>query len=511
MCGILFIAQDDAARITRTRAEDALRRQQWRGPDAMHLLTLADGRVHLGHNRLAIIDPTARADQPMRSRDGRYTIVFNGEIYNFRELRHKHRLDTQTESDTETVLAGYALKGEAFLEELEGMYAFVIHDALAGTWIAARDALGIKPLYLCSGTHGTVIASEPAVVAALCHAPVDEESIAEWRVIRRPVPGASFFVGVNELLPGTLHRSDGSETALWSLRQRNDRFDDERFEALLREVVHQHELSDVDNVALLSGGIDSAAILALSRAPRAYTVGLAASNEFDAAADTARRLGRGLQTVTVTEAQVQDSWRSLARQRGEPLSVPNEALIHAACSAMRTSEKVVLTGEGADELLFGYDRVYRSAAGAARFELGAFLSLYAYSDRTPPTRRLLDCFESLAQTPRAIDVVEDFFFRVHLPGLLRRMDFASMAASKEARVPFADRRLVDHCYRLPAADKLDALQSKKPLRALLRRLGLNGPLERPKIGFAVQAPGGTGRLDEYRAFQALNLEALSWS
>ena len=76
MCGILFIAQDDAARLPRARAEDALKRQQWRGPDAMHLLTLADGRVHLGHNRLAIIDPTARADQPMRSRDGRYTIVF---------------------------------------------------------------------------------------------------------------------------------------------------------------------------------------------------------------------------------------------------------------------------------------------------------------------------------------------------------------------------------------------------------------------------------------------------
>ena len=215
--------------------------------------------------------------------------------------------------------------------------------------------------------------------------------------------------------------------------------------------------------------------------------------------------------MTITAAQLQERWRSLARQRGEPLALPNEALIHAACSAMRPSEKVVLTGEGADELLFGYDRVYRWAAGAARFDLGAFLSLYAYSDRMLPTRRLLDCFDALAQAPRAIDVVEDFFLRVHLPGLLRRMDFASMAASKEARVPFADRRLVDYCYRLPAADKLDAVHSKKPLRGLLRKLGLNGPLQRPKIGFAVQAPGGSSRLDEYRAFQALNLEALSWS
>jgi asparagine synthetase B (glutamine-hydrolysing) len=129
-----------------------------------------------------------------------------------------------------------------------------------------------------------------------------------------------------------------------------------------------------------------------------------------------------------------------------------------------------------------------------------------------PTRRLLDCLDALAEAARRpLDIVEDFFYRVHLPGLLRRMDFASMAASKEARVPFADRRLVELCYRTPVESRLDAQASKKPLRALLARLGLHGPLARPKIGFAARADAQASRDQEYRAFQAHNLEALGWS
>jgi asparagine synthase (glutamine-hydrolysing) len=517
MCGILFIAQREPARIGQREAAAALAQQRWRGPDAERLVTLDGGRVHLGHNRLAIIDPGQRADQPMRSRDGRYTIVFNGEIYNHRDLARAFALDElRTASDTEVLLEGYARHGEDFVERLEGMYAFVIHDAMARSWIAARDALGIKPLYWHEAADRTVvIASEPAVVASLAGAPVDAQSLAEWRLVRRPVPGASFFVGVHELPPGTLRRSDGSTRTLWRLARHNDRFDQVRFEALLHQVVREHELSDVDNVALLSGGIDSAAIVALSQLRRAYSVGLDTGNEFAGAAETARALGRTLETVAVTEAQLHARWARLARLRGEPLALPNEALIHAACAAMRPGEKVVLTGEGADELLFGYDRLFRWAAANERFDRAAFLSMYGYSARTAPTRRLADWIGAIVEGAcgRPIDVVEDFFYKLHLPGLLRRMDFASMAASKEARVPFADRRLVDHCYRLPAAAKLDASEAKKPLRELLARLGLKGPLARPKIGFAARADAANtmSRDDEYAAFRALNLEALGWS
>ena len=258
MCGILFIAQRDAARIPPAAAATALARQRWRGPDAEHLLTLDDGRVHLGHNRLAIIDPS-RADQPMSSRDGRYSIVFNGEIYNYRELRRDldaapaHRLRHRG-------AAGRLTRATArrFWSGSRACSPSSSYDALARRWVAARDPLGIKPLYLHEGREAVVIASEPAVVASLCDAGVDAQSIAEWRLVRRPVPGASFFVGVQELPPGSLRRSDGSTRTIWHLARRNDRFDAPRFEGLLRQVVQEHELSDVDNVALLSGGIDSA-------------------------------------------------------------------------------------------------------------------------------------------------------------------------------------------------------------------------------------------------------------
>jgi len=511
MCGLLYLQQPTALGIDSDAAAAALQRQHWRGPDATQLLTLHEGRVHIGHNRLAIVDPDSRSDQPMRSADGRYVIVFNGEIYNHRELKARHGLATRTTSDTEVLLAGYAQLGEGFLRELEGMYAFVIHDTHTQAWVAARDALGIKPLYLHRGAGLTAFASEPAVLASLVGASVDAESVAEWRLIRRPVPGRSFFHGVHEVLPGQLLRSDGSSTALWQLAQQHERFDAEAFEALLITVAQEHERSDVSNVALLSGGIDSAVILALTDTRKAYTVGLTAHNEFSAAADTASALNRELDTVDLSAQALVESWRLLTRLRGEPLSVPNEGLIYTVCAAMTPAEKVVLTGEGADELLFGYDRIYRWALSQQRFDPHAFLRHYGYSDTQAPTARLLDLLNGLAEGKRPIDAVEDFFFTVHLPGLLRRMDFASMAASKEARVPFADRRLVDYCYRAASSARLDAQHSKLPLRALLSRRGLNAPLHRPKIGFAASLTAQTSRADEYRRFQDLVLEELSWS
>jgi len=511
MCGILFIAQHDASRVDAASAAAALDRQRWRGPDAQRLLTLADGRVHLGHNRLAIIDPDARADQPMVSACGRYTVVFNGEIYNHRALRERHALQVRTGSDTEVLLEGFARFGEAFVAQLEGMFAFVLHDRVQGSWIAARDAMGIKPLYVHRSSGLVVLASEPATVAALAGDSVDADSVQEWRLLRRPVPGRSFFRGVDELLPGHLLRSDGSTHRFWALERRRDRFDAEGFDALLSGIVREHELSDVRNTALLSGGIDSALIVAMSQVGRTYSVGLREANEFAGAADTARALRRELVEVPIGGDELVERWRFLTRLRGEPLALPNEALIHAACGAMAPDEKVVLTGEGADELMFGYDGLYRWALAAPRFDAAEFLQRYGYAADAAPTARFADWLCTLAEGKSAIDAVEDFFFTFHLPGLLRRMDFASMAASKEARVPFADRRLVEHCYRVGAAEKIDARESKIPLRRALARRQLHGPLARRKIGFSTLAHPAVSRHDEYRRFQTHVLKELAWS
>ena len=521
MCGILFVHATRPERLAREDVARALARQGFRGPDAEQLLGLRDGTIWMGHNRLAIVDPLPRSDQPFALDGGRWHIVFNGEIYNHAELRRKHRLDERvvlrTTSDTETLLAGYALMGEAFLDELEGMYAFVIVDALSGEWIAARDPLGIKPLHRVDTAWGTAFASEPAALAQLAGSAVDAQSLREWRLVRRPAPGHTFFVGVDEVQPGERMHSDGRRTRGWRWEPSGEELEQGAFDALLARVVRDHEMSDVDNVALLSGGIDSALIVALSRVARTYSAGLPESNEFDAAADTARALGRACVPVSIADTSLAARWRELARLRGEPLSVPNEALIHAACSAMSPAEKVVLTGEGADELMFGYDRIFAWAAQASArgepLDRDAFFRLYGYSDDLDPGPRLAAWIDKLARGKTVLEFVEDFFWQLHLPGLLRRMDFASMAAGKEARVPFADRRLARMCYRQRGELKLDAGGAKRPLREMLSVRGLNGPLARAKVGFVARTAGHrqASRQQEYRVFQDLSLEALSWT
>lgn len=511
MCGVLFAERTPESKVSIARFEAALDRQKWRGPDAQHTLSTNNGRFLLGHTRLSIIDPTSRSDQPMISRDERYAIIYNGEIYNHLEVRSMLKGEFRTTSDTETVLEGYAQLGEKIFDIIDGMFALVILNCKTGQWVAARDALGIKPLFIGFGKDGTtVIGSEAPVVASLAEASPCPLAVEEWRLIRRPIPGASFFVGVEEILPGNLRRNDGTTTAFWELKPSNEPYEQALFESLVRETIIQHELSDVQNVALLSGGLDSAVITALSSVARCYCVGLPNNNEFDGAAETATALGRELQTVIITPEMLRESWRELAQLRGEPLGLPNEGLIYTVCKAMQPMEKVVLTGEGADELVFGYDGIYRWALSGPWQGVDAFLKRYGYRAVPKPTERLTHYINSMAVGMRTIDFMEDFFYRVHLPGLLRRMDFASMAASKEARVPFVSKRLISYMYRRPSVVKITSKESKLPLRKMAKRLGLHGALNRKKIGFSAQIQTNNSPINEYATFQDTVLEALGW-
>lgn len=511
MCGFIFSEQTYGNQISKDRFESALNRQKWRGPDAQHILSINEGRFLIGHNRLSIIDPDARSDQPMISRNGRFVIVFNGEVYNHLEIRHKLGIDFKTKSDTETILEGYSLIGESIFSLIDGMFALVILDCLSGNWIAARDPLGIKPLFIGHDPRGmTVIGSEAPVVASLIDAPPCPIAIEEWRLIRRPVPGASFFQGVNEILPGTVRRSNGSTKVFWELTPMDQPYEQEVFERLLRATINQHELSDVQNVSLLSGGLDSAVITALSSVSRAYCIGLPENNEFKGASETATVLGRELVNVTITPDDLRNNWRELTVMRGEPLGLPNEGLIYGVCKKMQPMEKVVLTGEGADELLFGYDGIYRWASSKPWQGVQEFLARYGYASPVRLTERLSTYIENLKSSKDSIEFVEDFFYLVHLPGLLRRMDFASMAASKEARVPFVSKNLINYMYRRPHEIKINKSDSKLPLRQLATKLNLHGALARKKIGFSAQIESSKSRFIEYAEFQSIVLESLKW-
>ncbi|MCW5726925.1 asparagine synthase (glutamine-hydrolyzing) [Parvibaculum sp.] len=512
MCGILFVHQGPALPIDPARFRKALERQSWRGPDATGTAVHRDGQLLLGNNRLSIIDPLPHSNQPIRSGDGRYEIVFNGEIYNHVALREKFDLVCRHGSDTETIVELFSRIGTDAFGHLDGMFALVIVDLQTTKWWAVRDFAGIKPLYYSSTADAVVIASEPATVDALRPSSRDAAALDELRLARRPVPGHSFFEGVKELLPGHVLTSDGDIYRFTGISvEPRDAFDQDRLAELLRRSVYTHEMSDVPVVSMLSGGIDSALVAALSSVRETYCVGLPDNNECDAARDTARETGKNLNTVLTDADEMTETWRRLCRLRGEPLSVPNEGLIYLCCKAMKPSEKVVLTGEGADELFFGYDGIFRWALDAAWPGAEAFLRRYGYSDTVPVGRRLSDYVEEMKAGKSVLDFVEDFFLHFHLPGLLRRMDFASMAASREARVPFVSRDLVQYMYRREAHLRLDPSESKIPLRRLCDNLGTRSTLERRKIGFSATPSSVSTRQEEYRRFYDLCLEAIEWS
>lgn len=510
MCGLLFLEQASSSMVSQDAFAQAVHAQAWRGPDSTNVEFLSGGLRMLGHNRLSILDDRVCANMPMRSRDGRYLIIYNGEIYNHLALREQFGLECQTGSDTETLIEGWALLGQKILPLFDGMYAFVIFDLKDNKWVCARDPFGIKPLYIHQRGGLTIIGSEPAQVAKLCRADPCEQAIEEWRLIRRPTPGHSFFKGVREVLPGTVLHSNGNAQTFLSLTPSTPPFDQADFEQMVVDSVQAHEMNDHETVALLSGGVDSAVIVAASSVQHCYSVGLDDNNEFEAATQTARLTNKTIHCTSLSTEQLRQNWRDLTKLRSEPLSVPNEGLIYAACKAMSPSQKVVLTGEGADELLFGYDRIFNWAEETANFTLEEFMQRYGYASPDHMTPRLREHLLRLCQGKKPIDFVEDFFLQIHLPCLLRRMDFASMAASKEARVPFVTKQLQSYMYRRPMAERSRKGVSKAPLRDLARRFGLNDASNRTKIGFSAKTDAQTSMQQEYTHFQSLVLESLGW-
>ena len=484
MCGFLFVSQNQNE-ISEDEFERTVDLQVWRGPDAKSVLVSAGGSVMFGHNRLSIIDPYSRSNQPMKSECGRYTIVYNGEIYNHLSVRDELGLSCITASDTETLLAGFQKLGLKILDYIDGMFAFVVYDHSESCWYAARDRFGIKPLFIFRDKNKVVIGSEAGAIAKMLNLTTDSESIKEWKLLRRPVPGYSFFENLQEFPPASYCSSEMNHfETYWELLPAEEPYSQGVFNSLLEESVKEHQLSDVENVSLLSGGIDSALITLLSDVGRAYSVGSKSNNEFEGANESASVSNVELKEVVVDEVLLDSTWRKLIQLRGEPLSVPNEGLIYLVCMQMDSTEKVVLTGEGADELLFGYDGIFRWALKDEWEGEVAFLRRYGYALDVQPSRRSIEYVRKLKKSKSVIEFVEDFFWFFHLPGLLRRMDFASMAASKEARVPFVSRKLAEYMYRRPHQVKINQVESKIPARSFALSVGLSGAVARKKIGFS---------------------------
>ena len=527
-----------------------------RGPDdegRCHFRSAGIGHhVFLGHRRLAIIDPEG-AHQPMCDAASGLALTFNGEIYNFRQLRDElSRLGYcfTRDSDTEVLLRAYQHWGSEVVHHLRGMFAFAIWDARNERLFLARDRFGEKPLFLYQNGNGLYFASE---IKALLRVPgvtvrVNLEAVWDYLAYRY-VPGPkTLFTGIRKLLPGTTatwERGKLKEERYWtapdsspSRLQQPQRDAVPAFLSRLDEAVKLQMVSDVPFGAFLSGGLDSSTIVALmsrhNGMVKTFSVGFEEDSysELAYAAEVAMHLGTQHHEIVVAHRDIIDRLPRLVAFRDAPVSEPSDIPIYMlACEAAR-SVKMVLTGEGSDEILGGYPKhaVERFAQGYQllpgylrhRFIEPLTRALpYGYRRiKTAVTNlniedwreRYVRWFGALNRTerdrlsvlrlngtpvtdappfdadPRSSALRRILYFdqASWLPdNLLERGDRMTMAASIEARVPFLDHELAEFVSSLPDNFRVRGWCGKWILREAGKRLIPDRILTRPKVGFRV--------------------------
>ncbi|MBR0672283.1 asparagine synthase (glutamine-hydrolyzing) [Neoroseomonas soli] len=507
MCGIAGLALKPGE-VPSPAVLDALARAlAHRGPDGHghHV----QGNVALSHARLAIIDLTT-GDQPLHS--GAASLVGNGEVYNYRELRAENALDCVTQSDCEPPLHLFRRDGAAFADSLRGMYALAIHDRASHHVVLARDPFGIKPLYLAETGQGIAFASEPqALIAAGLVTPrLREPALHELLQLQFTTGAETIFEGITRLLPGeTIVISDGAIVE----RHRRAALPEggpesiteeaalARLDAALAESVDLHQRSDVPYGMFLSGGTDSAAILAMmarlnEKPVLAFTAGFdvpGAADEREAAARAAQAAGAKHVTLNVTRQEVFRHLPEIVACMDDPAA--DYAIIPTWFLAQRARQevKVVLSGEGGDEIFGGYGR-YRSAmkpwwlGGKAMRAHGAFDRLDVLREAPRGWRDGIEAASAAAATPgrtrlqaaQALDVAD------WLPNdLLTKLDRCLMAHAVEGRTPFLDAGVAAAAFRLPDAMKVRNGQGKWILRQWLARHFPASEPFRKKQGFTV--------------------------
>ena len=527
-----------------------------RGPDGAGSCAFnasSGHRVMLGHRRLAIIDPNG-SRQPMRDDAAGLALTFNGEIFNFRELRReleKHGYQFERDSDTEVLLRAYQHWGEEVVQHLRGQFAFALWDARKERLFLARDRFGEKPLFLYEANGALYFASEIKALLARSAQRPEVDLAAVWDCLAyRYVPGPrTLFRGIRKLAPATsLTWQNGRvrETRYWTppdrLRRENGRGPAQpvaEFLHRLEEAVSLQMVSDVPFGAFLSGGLDSSMIVALmsryGSQVKTFSVGFAEDryNELAYAGQIARQFGTEHHEMVVSHRDLMSRLPQLVSQRDAPVSEPSDIPVFMlACEAAR-SVKMVLTGEGSDEILGGYRKhvaeslgwLYRSVPGVLRRTLigplvhalplryrelkiaAGSLNIENRSERYVrwfgaldfagrKRLSLLGAHESRARDDlppfdsepgnSALRRLLYFDQTSWLPdNLLERGDRMTMAASIESRMPFLDHKLAEYASSLPDAMRVDGLRTKVVLREAAKSLLPPAIITRPKIGFRV--------------------------
>ncbi len=556
MCGITLCYHADGQQADEAIIRRMIKSLAHRGPDALtHIMR---GPVSLGHTRLSIVD-ISEGDQPMLSDDERFALVFNGEIYNYQALRaelEKDGIPFKTHSDTEVVLRLFERDGLACVSALRGMFAFAVHDLATGHLHLVRDRLGIKPLFYHWDGDMLLAASEAKALFASGYidAQLNPNAIRAYFRYQFAVSPQTLFQDIVELPPGhTLSLTAGGEPQLkqyWDLafpqddeyESLDEAFWSARFASALDDAAGTHIIGDVPIGAYLSGGIDSAATTHLlnTHTPttatdkvQSYTIRFSnpANDESALAKNIADHLGVPNETILLDDAreagflaEFQQCLYHLEQPQRMALDVPHFML---SGLVQRNGQKVVFTGDGADEILGGYDcyrqdamRIWgnqqKNSRQRRRYYLNEYRQNFAdahvrflFEQHRPKKQRavirrfgcypawhdfwqILDdisapLFSDALQTEddAAMDALSENMrnnieglhplnqslyieTKTRLPGwILWKSDRLSMAHSVEARVPFMDHPLVELAARVPPGLKLNGMDEKYILRKVM--------------------------------------------
>lgn len=543
MCGILTAIGHH----NKQSFEKALCTLSHRGPDAQGIW--GEKEVLMGHTRLSIIDLDKRSNQPMV--DERYALVFNGEIYNFEELKCEYALTCKTTSDTEVLIKLYEKLGHAMLSKLNGMFAFCLYDRKTQELFMARDRFGKKPLYF-SQSKGLMVASEiKAILTLLQSTPVmSMQGFESYFAFQSTLPPHTFFEGICKLEAGTyatyakgvLTCKCYYEVGEKELLEVGETEALAKIEALLLDAVQKRLVGDVEVASLLSGGIDSSlvsSIYAKASGKKIHTFSIGYDeylhyDELDQAKEASVHIGSHHHELRINKKTYIDTIENTLAHLDEPMGdtacMPTYLLSQMV---HQSGIKVCLSGEGSDEIFLGYDNYFEMAKyyqmhAELSFQSKLLLNNYLknnpnwsrnweylhriskdnhpfYSSGETYTKRQFDALRGVeAEDIRVNRSIENnpflwmskIDFKIWIAEvLMSKIDRMSMAHSLEIRAPFLDYRLVDYCLSLPSSLRVGNT-NKYLLKQIAKKYIPSSIIERKKKGFS--SPFIEWLYDEYK-------------
>lgn len=542
MCGIVgFVgARADMDEILQAMMDRIVHR----GPDGEG--RFVDGQVALGHRRLSIIDLEG-GKQPMFNEDGSLVVVFNGEVYNFQELREQllaagHTFATR--SDTEVLLHGYEEWGKEMLDRLRGMFTFALWDSRAKTLLLARDHFGIKPLYYYQNPETGTLMFGSEIKSFLAHPEFQKELNAdqlELYLSYQYSPGENtFFKGVKKLLPAHwLEWKDGSVTVqrYWEPSFTPDHSLtleqwEEEISAAMKESVSAHKIADVEVGSFLSSGVDSSYMAALANVDKTFTVGFADKqyDETDYAREFSQHIGVKNFAYRITPEEYWANLGNIQYHMDEPLADAASVALYFVNREASKQVKVCLSGEGADEFFGGYN-IYKEPFTVSWYDhlpLWLRRAVGSVAECLPPVhginflvrrsrpleeryigntnlmgeRRKKHLLKNYRGSVKPTDLSRKLFDKTKGQDPVTRMEFCdlnlwmvgdillkadkmSMANSLELRVPFLDKKVFELARRIPTECKVNAGQTKIAMRGAAEKTIPARTADKKKLGFPV--------------------------